>query len=110
MTFTGECHSSPTTAGAYGSIDCASQTRLPLALDACLHTASSPPPAFADNTGHATPPHLAASRGGGGHSSAGATASTTSAMYFIEEEIARLRALLVAFDSIVGCIYTDLFS
>ena len=31
-------------------------------------------------------------------------------MYFIEEEIARLRALLVAFDSIVGCIYTDLFS
>ena len=105
-TFTGS-------AGAYGSVDSASHRRLPLTLGACLHTASSPPPACVDTTGHATPPHLAASTGGGGRFSPGApgaTASTASAVYFTEEEIARLRALLVASDSIVGRIYVDLFS
>ena len=88
-TVTGECRSSPTPlvtftscAGTYDSIDRASHMRLPLVLGACLHADSSPPPAFANATGHVTPPPLAASTGGGGRSSPGATTSPTSALYF----------------------------
>ncbi|XP_044976128.1 uncharacterized protein LOC123443694 [Hordeum vulgare subsp. vulgare] len=80
-------------------MDCSSSTRLPLALGACLHTASSSPPVFADDTGHATPPYLAASTGGGGCFSPRTITPPTSAVYFTEDEIARLRALLLAFDS-----------
>ncbi|XP_044976056.1 uncharacterized protein LOC123443646 [Hordeum vulgare subsp. vulgare] len=81
-------------------MDSASSTRLPLALGACLHMASSSPPAIVDDTGHATPPSLAASPGGGGRFSPRATTPPTSAVYFIEDEIARLRALLIASDSL----------
>lgn len=92
VTFTGH-------AGASDSIDCALHTHLPLALGACLHAASSPPLASADDTGHGTLPPLAASTGGGGRSSLGVTTLTTSTVSFTEQEIVRLRDLLIAFDS-----------
>ena len=107
MTFAhGDCCSTPTPfatftgcAGAYDSIDCASHTRLPLALGACLHVPSSPSPASMDDVRYAMSPPLAASTGGGGpggRSSPSATASSTSAMYFTEQEIVGLRGLLTA--------------
>lgn len=69
-------------------------SRSATALGTCLDATSSSPRASADDTGHAPPPHLAA--GVGGNSSPSATTSTTSVVSFTEQEIMRLRDLLIA--------------
>ncbi|XP_037475943.1 uncharacterized protein LOC119353418 [Triticum dicoccoides] len=87
----GVCHSTPTSlvtftgcAGAYDSID----TRVLLALGACLHAPSSSSSASADDDVYAIPSPLAASTG--------ASTSTSSVEPLTEQEITRLRYLLAA--------------